>query len=48
VNEPSPGWTAYFVELTFDIGERWPLKLTTAVRVTPDTLPFADQDPTAD
>ena len=48
VHEPSPGWTAYFVELTFDIGERWPLKLTTAVRVMPDTLPFADKDPTAD
>ena len=48
VHKPSRGWTAYFVELTFDMGERWPLKLTTAVRVTPDTLPFADKDPTAD
>ncbi len=47
VDAPANGWTAYFVELTFDIGERVPFKLSTAVRVTPDTLPFADQDPTA-
>jgi PhoPQ-activated pathogenicity-related protein len=48
VAAPSSGWTAYYIELTYDIGERVPFKLSTAVRVAPDTLPFADQDPTAD
>jgi PhoPQ-activated pathogenicity-related protein len=38
---PAKGWTACFVELTFATGTKYPLKLTTAVRVTPDTLPFA-------
>ena len=41
VPEPPRGWTAFFVELTFASGGRFPLKLTTAVRVTPETLPFA-------
>jgi PhoPQ-activated pathogenicity-related protein len=40
VPKPAKGWTAYFVELTFPTGGKFPLKLTTAVRVTPDTLPF--------
>ena len=29
-----------FVELVFDSGFAFPFKFTTAVRVTPDTLPF--------
>ena len=37
------GWTAWFVELTYDVGAAVPLKLTTSVMVTPDTLPFADK-----
>jgi PhoPQ-activated pathogenicity-related protein len=41
VAKPSKGWTAYFVELTFATGTKYPLKLTTAVRVVPDTLPYA-------
>ncbi len=40
LSPPTQGWTAAFVELTFDTGGRVPLKLTTAVRVLPDTLPF--------
>ena len=40
VPPPAAGWTAAFVELTFDTGGSVPLKLTTAVRVLPDTLPF--------
>lgn len=40
---PDAGWTAYFVELTFDVGAPTPLKLTTGVKVTPDTIPFADK-----
>jgi PhoPQ-activated pathogenicity-related protein len=39
VPPPAKGWTAFFVELTYPSG-RYPLKLTTAVRVLPDTLPF--------
>lgn len=41
VEKPAAGWTAYFVELTFQVGAPAPLKLTTAVTVTPDALPFA-------
>ncbi|MFV1966543.1 MAG: PhoPQ-activated pathogenicity-related family protein [Pirellulaceae bacterium] len=46
VDPPGQGWTAYLVELTFDTGGPVPLKLTTAVRVVPDTLPHAEMDPT--
>lgn len=45
IDPPSSGWTAFFVELTFDVGQSFPLKLSTAVRILPDTLPFADLDP---
>ncbi len=38
--KPRQGWTAYFVELTYPSGGKYPFKFTTAVRVTPDTLPF--------
>jgi PhoPQ-activated pathogenicity-related protein len=40
VNPPAAGWTAYFIELTFPGGGSRPLKVTTGVKVTPDTLPF--------
>jgi PhoPQ-activated pathogenicity-related protein len=40
VTPATKGWTAYFLELTYDVGAATPLKLTTDVRVTPDTLPF--------
>src|SRR5262245_1260153 len=42
VAAPPSGWTAFFVELTYPGSEAPPLKMTTAVRVLPDTLPFAD------
>jgi PhoPQ-activated pathogenicity-related protein len=42
---PARGWTAFFVELTFDGAGRYPLKLTSGVRVVPDTLPFAAPAP---
>ncbi len=45
VPEPKSGWTAFFVELTFDVGAPAPLKLTTQVSVTPDLVPFVDKDP---
>jgi PhoPQ-activated pathogenicity-related protein len=42
VAAPASGWTAFFVELTYPAGAAPPLKLTTAVRVLPDTLPRTD------
>lgn len=44
VAKPDQGWTASFVELTFDLGLGVPLKLTTDVTITPDTYPFAAPD----
>jgi PhoPQ-activated pathogenicity-related protein len=40
VGKPAAGYTAFFVELVYDIGEKYPLKLTTEVSVVPDVLPF--------
>ncbi len=40
---PKKGWTAYFVELTFPTDGPNPLKVTSGVRVVPDTLPHADK-----
>ena len=37
---PAAGWTAFFVELKFASGGKYPLKFTTGVRVLPDTLPY--------
>jgi len=45
VKPPEKGWTAFFVELTYRGVGPVPLKLTTSVRVVPDELPFADEDP---
>ena len=43
VPAPEAGWTAWFVELTYDVNAAMPLKLTTEVAVTPDTLPFSEE-----
>ncbi|HEY3128529.1 MAG TPA: PhoPQ-activated pathogenicity-related family protein [Acidobacteriota bacterium] len=40
VSRPPEGWTAYFIELTYPSGGKYPFKFTTGVRVIPDTLPF--------
>ena len=40
ITPPKEGWSAFFVELTYDVGGPFPLKVTTAVRVLPDVLPF--------
>jgi PhoPQ-activated pathogenicity-related protein len=45
IDPPKQGWTAFFVELAFDVNGSFPLKLSTAVRILPDVLPFADLDP---
>lgn len=39
--KPASGWTAFFVEATFAGPGKYPFKFTTAVRVLPDTEPFA-------
>jgi len=48
IEKPEKGFTAYFVEFTYDIGAPTPLKLTTEVRVTPDELPFKGKMPKRD
>ncbi|MFL5295053.1 MAG: PhoPQ-activated pathogenicity-related family protein [Phenylobacterium sp.] len=42
--KPASGWTAYFVELTYENGSPHPLKSTTQVVVTPDVLPYRWED----
>jgi hypothetical protein len=41
VKAPPAGWTAFFVEMTFPGPGKYPLKLTSGVRVLPETLPYA-------
>lgn len=43
VEKPDKGWTAYFIELTYDVGLRVPFKVTTNIRVKPDILPFEEK-----
>ncbi|QDU79431.1 PhoPQ-activated pathogenicity-related protein [Polystyrenella longa] len=45
IDTPAKGWTAYFVEVTYDVGAATPLKLTTQVNVLPDVEPFEGKDP---
>ena len=44
VKEPASGFTAYFIELTYDLGVTFPLKLTTDVFVVPDIEPYSLDD----
>jgi PhoPQ-activated pathogenicity-related protein len=38
--DPQPaGWTAFYIEMDYPSGGKYPLKVTTSVRVLPDTLP---------
>ena len=46
VDKPEKGWTAFFVEMTYPSGGKYPFKFTTGVRVSPDTLPFPLPKPT--
>ena len=41
VTKPEAGWTAFFVELVFDSGEKVPFKFTTQVHIVPDVLPHS-------
>lgn len=45
VPAPPEGWTAFFVELSFPSGGKYPLKVTSGVRVVPDKLPYAAPQP---
>jgi PhoPQ-activated pathogenicity-related protein len=45
VAAPPKGWTAFFVETTFATGGKYPLKITSGVRVLPDTLPYPAPTP---
>ena len=44
-SKPAMGWKAYFVEMTYETPFGLDLKLTTPVRVAPDTLPFEYEEP---
>ena len=44
IDTPTTGWTAFFVELTYDSGEVFPLIVSTSVRVLPVTLPHKGVD----
>lgn len=40
----SAGWSAQMVEVVFDVGFQYPLKLTTNVSITPTSLPFSEKE----
>ena len=40
VDKPAEGFTAFFVELVYPTGRKYPFKFTTEVSVVPDVLPF--------
>jgi PhoPQ-activated pathogenicity-related protein len=44
VPKPAAGWTAFFVELVFDGGDKPPYKFTTQVQIVPDVLPHRFED----
>jgi PhoPQ-activated pathogenicity-related protein len=44
VSAPSSGYTAFFVELVYDSGGKYPFKFTTQVSVVPDVLPYQWKD----
>ncbi len=47
VDPPATGFTAFFVELSWDKGLSAPFKFTTEVSVLPDTLPYKWEDAAA-
>ncbi len=44
VAKPEKGYTAFFVEMIYGSGGKYPLKFTTEVSVVPDVLPFKFED----
>jgi PhoPQ-activated pathogenicity-related protein len=47
VAQPASGYTAFFVELVYDGGGKYPFKLTTDVSVVPNVLPHSWEDASA-
>jgi len=47
VARPPAGWTAFFVEMTFPSGGKYPFTFTSGVRVVPDTLPYPAPKPSS-
>jgi PhoPQ-activated pathogenicity-related protein len=45
VQPPQAGWRAFFVEMSFPSGGKYPLKVTSGVRILPDTMPFPPPQP---
>ena len=45
VDRPQTGWRAFFVELTFSIPGKFPLKLSTGVTVVPEQMPYPSFKP---
>ncbi|MEO8026078.1 MAG: PhoPQ-activated pathogenicity-related family protein [Bryobacteraceae bacterium] len=45
IPKPEKGYRAYFVEMTYPSNCKYPFKFTTAVRISPDTLPFPSKTP---
>lgn len=46
VSKPPAGFTAFFVELQYPTGKKYPFKFSTEVSVVPDVLPFKMPGPT--
>jgi PhoPQ-activated pathogenicity-related protein len=44
VEKPPRGYTAFFVELVYPSGGKYPFKFTTEVSIVPDVLPFKWED----
>jgi PhoPQ-activated pathogenicity-related protein len=44
LSPPEKGFTAFFVELVYSSGSRYPFKFTTEVSVVPDVLPYRFED----
>jgi len=42
VAPPEAGWTAFFIEVMFAGGGKYPFRVTSGVRVVPDTLPYPE------
>lgn len=42
IEKPEQGWSAFFVELSFNHKKDLPLKLSTGVVITPDTYPYEE------
>lgn len=45
VEKPAKGFTAFFAELDYPTGHKYPFKFSTSCYVTPDVLPFAGKMP---